>query len=75
MDWGSVFCPSPLLASCVASVKGFVWMACKKKIMLFLTKTPLQLNCNLHDILMTLQVKSDSCQRSGERIFSQEETT
>ena len=64
-------------------------MACKKKIMLqgcmfslqtkiatciYLTKTPFQLNCKLHNILMPLDIKSDSCSHSGVRLFSVRQT-
>lgn len=40
---------------------------------IYLTKTHCQLNCKLHDILMPVHVKSDSCKCSGVGIFSLEE--
>ena len=40
-----------------------------------LTKTPFQLNCKLHDILMPLHVESDSCDHSGVGIFSHKEVS
>ena len=36
---------------------------------IYLTKTPFQLNCKLHNILMPLHVESDFCDRSGVEYF------
>ena len=36
---------------------------------IYLTKAPFQLNCKLHNILMPLDVESDSCDHSGVEYF------
>ena len=44
-------------------------------IAIYLTKTPFQLYCKLHNILMPLHIESDSCDHSGVGVFSLKQTT
>lgn len=46
-----------------------------KKEKKFLTKTPFRLNCKLYNNTIPLHMEFDSCNHSGEGIFSYEETT
>lgn len=47
----------------------------QKRKKIYLTKTPFQLNCKLYNNTIPLHMEFDSCNHSGEGIFSYEETT